>query len=261
MRILKTITFEKEGKVGVLTLNRPNVLNAISPEVYQEIKEVMQEIAFDAKIHVVIITGAGEKAFCAGADIDAMKSMTPYEIRRFARSGLEAFRSISLLPKPVIAAVNGLALGGGCELALACDMIIASSKSRFGLPEINLGIFPGGGGTQRLTRLVGFMRAKELIFTGRIIKPEEALKMGMINQVVEPGELLKKVKELAASICEKGPIALHMAKVAINQTMEVPLSAGLDYEIECFSSLFATQDQKEGMEAFLKKRLPQFKGV
>jgi enoyl-CoA hydratase len=259
MKNMNTLTFEIQGQIGIVTLNRPQIHNALSPEVYVEIIDVMQEIENSA-IRAVIITGAGDKAFCAGADIEAMKNMTPYESRKFAQSGVAAFKAISHLSKPVIAAVNGLALGGGCELALACDLIYASSKARFGLPEITLGIFPGNGGTQRLTRLVGMVRAKELVFTGRMIKPEEALQMGMINQVVEPEELFNTVKKIAAGICEKGPISLHMAKVAINQTMEVPLGVGLEYETECFSSLFATQDQKEGMEAFLQKRKPQFKG-
>lgn len=261
MKIMKTITFDVKGHIGTLTLNRPEALNAINPDVYAEIKEVMQETANNPEVRVVIITGSGEKAFCAGADITAMRTMTPYEIRGFAGKGVEAFKSINHSPKPVIAAVNGLALGGGCEIALSSDIIIASAKAKFGMPEISIGVFPGGGATQRLTRLVGIHRAKELIFTGKIIKAEEALSIGMINQVVTPCDFKDEVTKLAESICEKGPIALHMAKVAINQAMESSLSSGLDYELECFSSLFATQDQKEGMAAFIERRPPQFKGL
>lgn len=258
---METLLFDVSGHVAKVTINRPKVLNALSPQVYQELYNLFSQIASRRDVRVAIITGAGEKAFSAGADISAMVSLAANEARALAQLGHRVANLISFLPQPVIAAINGLALGGGCELALACDLRVASTSAKLGQPEINLAVIPGGGGTQRLTHLVGVARAKELIFTGRVISAEEAFQIGLVNRVVEPAELMPTAEKLAEDLCAKGPIALALAKAAINQSVETSLGAGLTYEIECFASCFATQDQKEGMRAFLEKRSPKFEGV
>ncbi len=258
---METLICETKGQVARITLNRPNVLNALNPQLYNELTEVLEKIAKDKSIRVVIITGAGEKAFAAGADISAMQSLTSQEAEKLARLGHEPLNLMGSLSQPVIAAINGLALGGGCELALACDLRIASINAKFGQPEINLAVIPGGGGTQRLPRVVGIARAKDLIFTGRIISAEEALQIGLVNRVVVPEELMPTVEKLAAELCKKGPIAMSLAKAAINKSVDGDLMAGLAYEIQCFASCFDTQDQKECMAAFLEKRPPRITGL
>lgn len=257
---VETLLFDVRDGIATIKLNRPDVLNAINPQVYQELSEVFESLFFNREVRVVILTGAGDRAFAAGADISAMSTFSSAQARSFARLGKRAVDRIVSLPQPVVAAVNGLALGGGCELAMACDFRIASSRAKFGQPEINLGIIPGGGGTQRLPRLVGVARAKWLIFTGEIIDARKALEMGLVNQVVEPEELIPAAEELAKKLMTKSAIALGLAKMAVNQTFEMPLSAGLDYEIECFAECFDSLDQKEGMRAFLEKRPAQFRG-
>jgi enoyl-CoA hydratase len=211
-------------------------------------------------VKVVIITGAGKKAFIAGADIAAMSTMSSIEALQFAVAGKETVSRIEAMSKPVIAAVNGLALGGGCELAMACDFRVAASSAVFGHPEINLGIIPGNGGTQRLTRLVGISKAKEIIMLGEMIAAERALQIGLVHQVVESEKLMTEAIQLAQKLAQKAPVALAMAKRSIRRAAGSDTEEGLDFELNCFANCFSTQDQKEGMKAFLEKRSPRFVG-
>jgi len=254
-----TLLYEKEDGIGIVTINRPQSLNALNGEVYTELYEVFQEIEDDQEVRVVILTGSGERAFVAGADIAEMQPQSSLEIGSLMDSGRKVFDRIYTLSKPVIAAINGFALGGGCELAMCCDLRIASENAKFGQPEINLGIIPGAGGTQRLARLVGMTRAKELIYTGDMVDAKTAFMMGLVNKVVPPGSLMTEAKELARKMLSKSSIALSLAKKAINSGADMSLSSGLDLEAQCFARCFATEDQKEGMKAFLEKRKPQFK--
>ena len=243
-----------------MTLDRPDALNALNTEMLQELRDVLHEVARREEVQVVILTGAGDRAFAAGADIREMADQRPLEIRRYAALGHEVARLLERMGKPVIAALNGYALGGGSELALACDIRIASEDAQIGQPEVKLGIPPGFGGSQRLTRLVGRGRASEIIFLGEPVAAVEAAKMGLVNRVVPADRLLEEAKAWARRMQERGPLALRLAKAAIHQTQETGLSAGLDYERELFSLAFATDDQDEGMEAFLAKRKPEFGG-
>ena len=254
---MDTLAFEPDQPTARIILNRPHALNAITPQLYSELAEALEIAGREPRIRVIIITGAGTKAFAAGADISSMQSLTALESRAFALAGKRAFGLIASVPQPVIAAINGLALGGGCELALACDLRIASNKAKFGQPEVNLAVIPGGGGTQRLPRLVGIARAKELVFTGKLISAEEALQLGLVNQVTPHEELMPTVEALCRELCKKPATALSLCKTALNMAMETPLSVGLDYEIECFASCFSTAEQKEAMLAFLQKRALQ----
>jgi len=254
------LLIEKKRQTAIVTLNRPEALNALNQELYKELADAFEEIRKDDNIRAVILTGSGNKAFAAGADIAAMRTMTAVDARALAQVGQKPLDLIAQLPQPVIAAVNGLALGGGCELAMACDLRIASTTAKFGQPEINLAVIPGGGGTQRLPRLVGVAIAKELIFSGRIISADDALRIGLVNKVVSLEALMPTAEELAEELSRKPAVALALAKNAINKSMEAPLQMGLDHEIVCFASCFATEDQKEGMGAFVEKRQPQFKG-
>lgn len=246
--------------IAILTINRPEALNALNREVLVDLGAAVAEAASDRDIKVLIITGAGEKAFVAGADIAAMKDMTPMEARRFAAEGQAVLAAIENLEKPVIAAINGYCLGGGCELAMACDIRIASDRARLGQPEVNLGIPPGFAGTQRLARLVGRGKAKELIFTGEMIDAATAERIGLVQVVVPHAELPAKAREMARKIAAKSQVAVRMAKAAINRGLDTDLATGSAYEAEVFSLCFATADQKEGMEAFLDKRKPVFPG-
>ncbi len=257
---LKNVIVEKENNIGTISINRPDALNALNSDTLSDIKTAIEQVKDDDEISIVIITGVGEKAFVAGADIKEMKDMTPLEARKFMHFGQGVFSDIDNLPKPTIAAVNGYALGGGCELALSCDMIIASEKAKFGLPEVTLGIHPGFGGTQRLPRLIGSAKAKELIFTGEMIDAKEALRIGLVNKVVPIGKVIDEAKALAQKILKNGPIAIRLVKSAINAGLNVPLEKGLAYEAETQGLAFATEDKKEGLEAFLEKRKPNFKG-
>ncbi|MFQ5762822.1 MAG: enoyl-CoA hydratase/isomerase family protein, partial [Candidatus Bathyarchaeia archaeon] len=214
----------------------------------------------DADVRVVILTGAGEKAFSAGADINVFAQLTPMEARTHIELARKITAFIAGMGKPVIAAVNGYAFGGGCELSLACDLVVASENAKFALPEINIGLIPGGGGTQRLPRLVGARKAKELIFTGEPITAQQALELGLVNKVVPADKLMETVRELAGKLAAKSPAILKLAKAAVNHSMESTLTAGLGYEGELFSLCFSTEDQKEGVKAFLEKRKPAFKG-
>jgi len=256
----KSLLYSKEEGIGIVTINRPESLNALNGEVFTELYKLFQEIEDDQDVRVVILTGSGEKAFIAGADIAEMQPQSSVEIRSFIDKGRRASDRIYTLSKPVIAAINGFALGGGCELAMCCDLRVASENAKFGQPEINLGAIPGGGGTQRLSRLIGMTRAKELIYTGNAIDANTAFTMGLVNKVVPPESLMAEAKELARKLLSKSSIALALAKKAITSGANMNLPSGLDLEAECFALVFATEDQKEGMSAFLQKRKPEFKG-
>lgn len=255
----KFIILEKKGHIAKLTINRPEQLNALNKDLLKEIECALYEIKEDNNIFVLIITGAGEKSFVAGADITEMKDMDVYQAIEFASLGQRVFNTIENLPIPVIAAVNGYALGGGCELALACDIVIASKNAKFGQPEVNLGVIPGFGGTQRLPRKIGINKAKELIFTGDIISAEEAEKIGLVNKVFSE-RLIEEAENIAQKIISRGMVAVKHAKRAINYGLEAGLYPGLELEKTLFANLFVSEDQKEGMSAFVEKRKPQFKG-
>jgi enoyl-CoA hydratase len=253
----KNIIFEKRNNICILTINRPQALNALNSMVIAELNSAVDEITNDKDINLTIITGSG-KSFVAGADIAEMRNQTPAEAAKFSELGAKVFRKIELMDKPVIAAVNGFALGGGCELAMACDIRIASEKAKFGQPETGLGITPGFSGTQRLSRLVGIGKAKELIFTCSIIDAAEAEKIGLVNKVVKPEELMDKVFELAKVILSKGQLSVRYSKAAINRGIETDIETGIDIEKNLFSLCFATEDQKEGMDSFIEKRTANF---
>ena len=253
----KNILWEKKEGVGILTINRPEVRNALKAEIREDIAAVLPVAEQDPEVRVVIITGAGEKVFSAGGDIKQMAENSMWDI---LERRLDIFAQIHHFPKPVIAAVNGLALGGGCELAMACDFRVGSENARLGQPEINLGIFPGGGATQRLQRLVGAGRAKELIFTGEIIDAREAERIGLLNKVFPAKEMMPRTMEIAKKIGSKGPLALKLAKMSINMGMEAGLQTGLGYERLARTLVHGSEDRVEGMHAFLEKRKPEFKG-
>jgi enoyl-CoA hydratase len=255
----KNLTVDQEGDICIITINRPKVLNALNTETLRELKCVATDIDAKKDVKVVILTGA-ERAFAAGADIAEMMPMTALEGQKYGQLGQEAFGAFETMSKPVIAAVNGFALGGGCELAMACDIRIASEKAKFGQPEVKLGVTPGFGGTQRLPRLVGRAKAKELIFSGEMIDAAEAYRIGLVNSVVSPDTLMEEVKKLADQIAKNGAIAVSQAKKAINQGIEVDLKSGCALEAEVFGLCFSTKDQEEGMKAFVEKREAKFKG-
>lgn len=252
------LLLRKEGNICLLSINRPSALNALTTEVLKELRGAIEVVENDQDIYVLIITGEG-KAFVAGADIVEMKDKNAEEARTFAKLGIEVFRKLELMEKPVIAAINGFALGGGCELAMSCDIRIAGEKAKFGQPEVGLGITPGFAGTQRLSRLVGMAKAKELIFTTDIINAQEAEKIGLVNKVVSQEELLDIAIEMAKKIASKGQIAVRYSKAAINRGLETDIETGMAIERDLFGLCFATEDQKEGMNAFVEKRSPQFK--
>ena len=256
----KNLLVEIEDKVALITLNRPKAMNALNQETLLELQNVFVDFATNPLVQVIIITGNGEKAFVAGADISAMQPLTALEARQFAKLGHQVMRHIEACPKPVIAAVNGFALGGGCELALGCDIRIASENARFGQPEVNLGVIPGFGGTQRLARLIGKGRAMELIMTGDMIDAAEAYRIGLVNKVVPLEQLLETAKKMAATITSKGSYAVSLAKEAVRNGLELDLDRANQYEAELFGLCFATTDQKEGMQAFLEKRPAEFTG-
>ena len=253
------VRVERGESVAVLTIDRQENLNALDPQVTEEIGQALLELEADGP-RAIIVTGAGERSFVAGADISAMSVMEPMEAKRFSEIGHAAMALLDRSPVPTIAAVNGYALGGGCEVALACDVRVAAENATFGFPEVSLGILPGMGGTQRLPRLVGPALAKELIFTARRIGAEEAHEIGLVNRVVPQGEALKVANEIAAEIAANGPLAVRHAKSATNRAMDVDLVSGLEYEADQFALLFATEDAREGMGAFAERRKPEFKG-
>jgi len=254
-----TLRLERRENVAILTLDRPEALNALNLSVFDELEAAFTELARDPELRAVILTGAG-KAFVAGADIKEMAAFPPPQAQAFSRRGQQVMSLIEDFPRPVIAAVNGFALGGGCELAMACDLRIASEKAKTGQPEVNLGVLPGFGGTQRLTRLVGRAKAKYLLFTGEVIPADRALALGLFDEVVAPEQLMARCLEIAATIAAKGPIAVSCCKQAVNVGADLPLAQGLDREAELFGQAFATADQKEGMAAFIEKRPAIFRG-
>jgi enoyl-CoA hydratase len=255
----ETILVERRGSVAIITINRPEKRNALNIQTRAEGAAVLDELRADDSVRVVVFTGAGDKAFIAGADIAEFADRTAITQREvMLERGL--FNAIDTFPKPVIAMVNGYCLGGGCELALACDVRIASEKASFGQPEINLGIIPGGGGTQRLTRLVGEGKAMELILTGAIIDAQTAFNLGLVNHVVPAEQLEAKTMEIANRIAEKSPIALRLAKEAIKLASRSNLDEGLRREVDLFALCFSSADKDEGVKAFLEKRKPEFKG-
>jgi enoyl-CoA hydratase len=255
----ENISLSVEEGIAILKVNRPKVLNALNRATLLEIQRALKELEKDPGVRVLIITGEGEKAFVAGADISEMAPMNPKEALEFSKLGHETLSLLEDFPCPVIAAVNGYALGGGLELVLACDIILASENARLGLPEVTLGICPGFGGTQRLPRLIGKARAKELIFTGEMIDAKKAYEYGIVNKVVPQDKLLDEAKEIARKIAKNGPLAVRTAKRLVEMGLETSLRNGEAMEMEAWANLFATEDQKEGMKAFLEKRKPEFK--
>jgi len=253
-----TILYEKKDLIGTITLNRPKSMNAMNSEMFSDLAQALNEIGADDAVKVVIITGH-EKFFGAGADIMELEGLaTPQDAYRFLKNAARTHETMDNLEKPIIAAVSGFALGGGCELALACDFRIAADNAKFGLPEIKIGVFPRGGGTQRLPRLVGMGVAMELLFTGNFIDAAEALRVGLINKVFPFSFLLAEIKKIAATIAEMPGVALRATRMAVKGGIDMDLKSALKYEARCFESLFSTEDQKEGMRAFIEKRKPIF---
>jgi enoyl-CoA hydratase len=256
---LENVLIEKRGRIAFVTVNRPDKLNALNIATRREILVAFEQLKTDDEVRVVILTGAGPKSFIAGADINEFAGMTAIKQRDVMKSG-RAFDSVEDFPKPVIAMINGFALGGGCELAMSCDIRVASSNAKLGQPEIKLGIIPGGGGTQRLTRLVGEGKAMELILTGDMISADEAKQLGLVNHVFAPEELEAKTMELANKIAELSPVALAMAKASVKNAARMTLRAGLDSEVDLFALCFSSEDKEEGVRAFIEKRKAEFKG-
>lgn len=256
---LQTVIYEKKGNVAWLTLNRPEVLNAINALMRQDLITALEEARDDKEVYVIAVTGAGEKAFCAGADISEFPRLTSLDqiTERYGR--LRPFTLFREIPKPTVAVVNGLALGGGCEVVLNCDLAIASETAQFGQPEIRVGVIPGAGGTQILPRLIGEKRAKELILTGRAITAQEAFQMGLINQVVPADKLREAADKFIEGLLRNSPAILRFAKLAVNRALETTLLTGLASERDIFSLCFSTEDQKEAAKAFLEKRRPSYK--
>jgi len=256
----KNILLSFEGEIGILMINRPKALNALNTETLKEIQAGIQEMKESQTIKVLILTGAGDKAFVAGADISEMRGMTPIEAVNFSKMGHQTLNMIQDLDRPVIAAVNGFALGGGTEIAIACDFIYASENARFGQPEVTLGIFPGFGGTQRLPRLIGKGKAKELILTGKMVTAQEAFQMGIVNRIFPQASLMEETKKVASQIAANGVVAVRLAKMLVDAGFNMDLADACAFESYAFGVGFATEDQREGMTAFLEKRKPNFKG-
>ncbi len=253
------VRVDVEDRLAVVMIDRPPV-NALNTELIEELTRAFQDIGPRKDVGCVILTGAGEKAFVAGADIAEMLDKSGLEMRRFSKAGFRLGEAIEKIPQPVIAAINGFALGGGCEIALACDIRLASDRAKIGQPEVNLGIIPGFGGTQRLTRLVGAGWASELVLAGDPIDAATAERIGLVNRAVPHEGLMEEAKAVARKILSKGPRAIALAKAAIHQALETSLSAGLAFETEAFGLVGATADKREGMQAFLEKRKPAFRG-
>ncbi|HIU25021.1 MAG TPA: enoyl-CoA hydratase/isomerase family protein [Candidatus Copromorpha excrementigallinarum] len=255
----RNILFEVKEGIGYVTVNRPKALNALNTEVLTELDDVFRRIDDDDRVKAVIVTGSG-RAFVAGADIAQMSELNGIEGRDMTIQGQKVMELIEAVNKPVIAAVNGFALGGGCELAMACDIRMASDKAKFGQPEVNLGIIPGYGGTQRLPRLVGKGMAKKLIYSAEMIDAQEAYRIGLVEYVIPADELMAEAEKLAKTIMSKAPIAIKMAKVAVNNGLNTDLKTGVQFEAEAYTSTFVSEDRVEGMKAFVEKRPAEFKG-
>jgi enoyl-CoA hydratase len=260
MGAYETIQVARDGAVATITLNRPDKLNALNEALLRELLGALDELEKDGALLFAILTGAGDKAFAAGADIGAMTEMSPARARAFAELGHAVGARLEGARFPVLGAVNGFALGGGCELALACDFLYASDKARFGQPEVNLGVIPGFGGTQRLARRVGIGRARELCYTGDMIGAEEALRIGLVNAVVPHAQLLERALTTANKVASKGPLAIAQAKRVLLRGEGLPLAAACELEAQAFAGLFESHDQREGMKAFLEKRPAKFVG-
>lgn len=256
---MNNIIVEKNGKIATLTINRPKVLNALNDETLAEIRSAVKDLEEDQDVRVVIITGSGDKAFVAGADISKMCNMNPVEAYEFGKAGQDTFLDIEKGKNFYIAAVNGFALGGGCELAMACDMRIASENAKLGLPEVTLGVIPAFGGTQRLPKLVGLGKAKEMMATGGMIDAHEAEKWGLVNHVVKQEELMDKANEIANKVVKNSSFGIANGLEAMNESTQIKLADGLEIEALIFAKLFSYPDQKEGMGAFLEKRKANFK--
>lgn len=257
----ENILFEVQDRVAILTFNRPKALNALNPSTLEEIDDAIEQVRKNQNIRVLVLTGAGEKAFVAGADISEFQKMNPLSARAFAERGQEIFFKLEQLTKPVIACVNGFALGGGCEIAMSCDFIYASDKAKFGQPEINLGIIPGFGGTQRLLRLVGRAKAKELCMTGEMLDAQQAKELGLVAKVFPADQLMAETMKTANLLATRSESALRAIKHVVDRGSDVDLKSGCAFEAEAFGVCFASQDAKEGVSAFLEKRKPDFKGT
>lgn len=256
----RNLIVEVSDRIATVTIHRPKSLNALNPETARELDTVFSEIAGRRDIGVVLLTGSGEKAFVAGADISEMREFAPLEALEFSRFGQKLLERIERLPQPVIGVIHGFALGGGCELAMACDLLVASDGAKFGQPEVTLGIIPGWGGTQRLPRLVGRNLAKELVLTGEMISAARAYEIGLVNRVVPQAELMETARGIARKILAKGPVAVAAAKSAMNRGLDLDLQNACALEAEAFAVVFSTEDRTEGMKAFLEKRRPEYRG-
>ncbi len=254
------ILLETRGRTAYLTINRPEALNALNAKTHAEIHAALIDIKSDSAVSGVILTGAGDKSFVAGADIKELATLDPVGAKEFAAGSQEILHFIEHFPKPIVAAVNGFCLGGGCELAMACHMRVASEKARFGQPEVNLGIMCGNGGTQRLPRLVGKGRAIEMVLTGNMIDAQEAFRIGLVNRVAAPDQLFAVAEDILGAIYAKGPVAVKLSLEAINHGLELTLDEGVQLEANLFGLCFSTEDMKEGTTAFIEKRKPDFKG-
>lgn len=254
MRTSGNVILEKEGHLAIVTINRPKALNALNSATLRDLDTVLKDLENDTDVYAVILTGSGEKSFVAGADISEMKDLNEEQGKEFGELGNKVFLRLENLNKPVIAAIQGFALGGGCEIAMACDIRIASETALFGQPETGLGITPGFGGTQRLTRIVGLGKAKELIYTAKNIKAEEAYRIGLVNKIVPLEELMNEAKKMALNIIKNAPVAVRLCKDAINRGIQVGIDEAVMIEAEDFGKCFATEDQFEGMTAFLERR-------
>ena len=251
---MTNVLLEKKGNIAVATINRPKALNALNSQVLEDLNELVDLVTADEEIRALVLTGAGEKAFVAGADIGEMSTLTKAEGEAFGKKGNDVFRKLETMPVPTIAAINGFALGGGCELSMSCDIRICADTAVFGQPEVGLGITPGFGGTQRLARLVSPGMAKQLVYTARNIKADEALRIGLVNAVYPAAELMAAAEKMADTIAKNAPIAVRACKKAINEGLDVDMDAALVIEEKLFGSCFETADQAEGMGAFLEKR-------
>lgn len=255
------VKVEMHDRLAIVTINRPEALNALNSTVLRELSMSIEHLSMAQAVGAIILTGSGDKAFVAGADIKEMVGLTALEMRRFSEMGRRLGDAMAACNKPIIAAINGYALGGGCELALACDIRIASDHAKLGQPEVNIGIIPGFGGSQRLPRIVGSGWAAEMIFTGDMIDAATAERIGLVNHVVPADRLLEEAKALAGKILEKSPAAIALAKACLRAAMEMPLSAGLDFETAAFGVVGSTHDKDEGMQAFIEKRKPAWSGA
>jgi len=256
----ENLLVDVSDRIATITINRPKSLNALNRATMQELSDALEEIAGGKEIGVVLLTGAGEKAFVAGADVSEMREFTPLEVLEFSRFGHGILGNIERLPQPVIGVINGFALGGGCELAMACDILVASDNAKFGQPEVNLGIIPGWGGTQRLPRLVGRNIAKEIVLTGEMFSAQRAYEIGLVNRVVAQADLMETAREIARKILEKGPVAVSIAKSVMNSGIDLDLDSACAIEANAFAIMFSTGDGAEGMTAFLERRKANFQG-